>query len=109
MKQTLNPTTNPTTNQPTSHSSDQRRESRLPADTPVHLTVLKVLGEPSCSGHVIDMSGSGLRVSVPLPVPCGAQVKVESHETVIFGEVCDCAENDGLYSIGLMVSELRPR
>jgi hypothetical protein len=86
----------------------QRRESRLAANTPVKVTLLKILGEPVFSGHVIDMSGSGLRVSIPSPIPCGSQVKVEAQEMLIFSEVCRCDENDGSYSVGLMVSELRP-
>jgi len=86
----------------------QRRESRLAANTPVKVTLLKILGEPAFSGHVIDMSGSGLRVSIPSPVPCGSQVKVEGQEMLIFSEVCRCDEQDGAYSVGLAVSELRP-
>jgi hypothetical protein len=87
---------------------NHRRESRLAADTPVKFTVLKILGEPTCAGYVIDMSASGLQVKVPLPVPCGAQVKVEASGTIIFGEVCRCEEHDGAFAIGLMVSELHP-
>jgi hypothetical protein len=87
---------------------NQRRESRLTANTPITLTLLKLLGEPAFSGRVIDMSASGLRVSIPLPIPCGAQVRVDGQEMAIFGEVCRCDEQDGAYSVGLMVSELRP-
>jgi len=87
---------------------NQRRESRLAASTPVKLTLLKILGEPAVSGHVIDMSGSGLRVSVPSPIPCGAQVRVDGQEIVIFGEVCRCEEHEDGYTVGLMLSELRP-
>jgi hypothetical protein len=92
-------------NQPT----NQRRESRLEADTPVTVKVLKILGEPAISCKVIDMSGSGLRISAPNPIPCGAEVTVESSESAIYAEVCRCEEQDGAYSIGLMISELRPR
>jgi hypothetical protein len=94
-------------NQPM-NQPNQRREPRLAANTPVKLTLLKILGEPAFAGHVIDMSGSGLRISIPLPVPCGAQVRLEGQEMLIFGEVCRCDEQDGYYSVGLMVSELRP-
>jgi hypothetical protein len=87
---------------------NQRSESRLAADTPVMLTVLKILGEPTCTGHVVDMSGSGLKMNVPLPIPCGAQVKVEVPGMVIFGEVCRCEEHEGAYDIGMMLTELRP-
>jgi hypothetical protein len=92
-------------NQPT----NQRRESRLEANTPVTVKVLKILGEPAVPCNVIDMSGSGLRVTSPNPIPCGAEVKVESNEAAIYAEVCRCEEQDGTYSIGLIISELRPR
>jgi hypothetical protein len=90
-------------------STNQRRESRLTANTPVTLTILKILGEPALSCNVIDMSGSGLRITAAQPIPCGAEVKVEGQGMVLFGEVCRCDEQDGSYSIGLMISELRPR
>lgn len=90
-------------------STNQRRESRLAANTPVLLTVLKILGEPALSCNVIDMSGSGLRITAAQPIPCGAEVRVEGQGMVLFGEVCRCDEQDGSYSIGLMISELRPR
>lgn len=106
---TKNQPTNQPTNLPANHTQNQRRESRLVADTPIILTILKILGEPAFAGHVIDMSGSGLRVSVPQPIPCGAEVKVEGPEMVIIGEVRQCVEHDGTYSVGLMLSEIRPR
>jgi hypothetical protein len=90
-------------------STNQRRESRLTANAPVTLTILKILGEPDLSCNVIDMSGSGLRITSAQPIPCGAEVKIEGQGMVLLGEVCRCEENEGSYSIGLMISELRPR
>jgi PilZ domain-containing protein len=88
---------------------NQRRESRLAADTPVKLKVLGMLGEPTIDGCVKDMSGSGLRVSVPLPIPCGASVRVEGKEMVMLGEVCRCEPDQAGYSVGVILSELRAR
>lgn len=97
------------TDRPTDQDPNQRREARIAADTPVLLSVLNILGEPGFPGRVIDMSGSGLRVSVGLPVPCGAKVQLEGPDMVVLGEVCRCDEQDGSYEVGLIVSELRPR
>ena len=60
---------NPHTDQGTTDQDpNQRREARIAADTPVLLSILNILGEPGLPGRVIDMSGSGLRVSVNLPI-----------------------------------------
>ncbi len=58
------------------------------------------------SGRVLDLSGSGLRVRVPLPIPCGAPVKVETSETLMLGEVCRCDPVEGAYEAGLMVAHV---
>ena len=72
------------------------------------LTVLRMLGEPTLSGKVSDMSGSGLCVNVRVPIPCGAQVRVESPEMLMLGEVCYCEPVEHGYSVGIMLSEVGP-
>jgi hypothetical protein len=53
------------------------------------------------SGSVVDMAGSGLRLWLPKPLPCGSSVKVESQQAVIVGEVARCEENGDGYNVGL--------
>jgi hypothetical protein len=83
---------------------ESRREQRLPADTPVTITVLGILGEPKAVGTVLDMSGSGLRVKLPLPIPCGAPVKLETNDMLMLGEVVRCEALGQFYSVGLALS-----
>jgi hypothetical protein len=49
----------------------------------------------------MDMSGSGLRLWVPNPLPCGSSVKVESARMVMMCEVVRCEENRDGFVIGL--------
>jgi hypothetical protein len=84
--------------------ADTRRERRLPANTPVTITVLGILGEPKAVGTVLDMSGSGLRLRLPMPIPCGAPVKLETDDMLMLGEVVRCEPQGQSYSVGLSLS-----
>jgi hypothetical protein len=84
--------------------AETRREQRLPANTPVTITVLGILGEPNAVGTVLDMSGSGLRLKLPIPIPCGAPVKLESDDMLMLGEVVRCEPQGQSYSVGLSLS-----
>lgn len=95
-----------THNHPAKRSAgqDPRCEQRLSANTAVTITVLGILGEPKAAGTVIDMSGSGLRLQLSLPIPCGAPVKVETADMLLLGEVVRCEPLGSAYSIGLSLS-----
>lgn len=73
------------------------------------LTLQGILGDPKMSGNVLDMAGSGLRLSTALPVPSGARVKVETDETLMLGEVVRCEPLGGGYALGLALTEVRAR
>jgi hypothetical protein len=68
-----------------------------------------MLGDPQMAGNVLDMAGSGLRLSTTLPVPSGARVKVETAETLMMGEVVRCEPLGGGFALGLALSEVRAR
>ncbi len=82
---------------------ERRKEPRLKANQPVMVTPLGMIGMPPMSGRVLDMSGSGLRLRLPNPVPCGSPIKVESQHMVMLGEVSRCQDDDGDYIVGLML------
>jgi hypothetical protein len=88
----------------TQRRGETRREQRLPANTPVTVTVLGILGEPKAIGTVLDMSGSGLRLELSLPLPCGAPVKLETNDVLMLGEVVRCEPLGQSYSVGLSLS-----
>ena len=56
----------------------------------------------------LDISGSGLRVWMPNPIPCGSPVKVESKQMVMVGEVGRCQADGEGYVVGLMVFHSEP-
>jgi PilZ domain len=92
-------------NQRTQHRSEQRLEQRFAANTSVAVTVLGVLGDPKFLGVIVDMSGSGLRLNLPLPVPCGAPVKIETGDMLMLGEVVRCEPAGLTFSVGIAVSQ----
>lgn len=72
------------------------------------MTAMGLTAMPPTSGRVLDMSGSGLRVRTPNPVPCGAPVKVESEHLVMLAEVCRCQFDGEGYVVGLTVLRSAP-
>lgn len=83
---------------------DRRKEPRFQPNLPVTVTVLGYPPGPTLKGRVMDVSGSGIRLSVPLPVALGAPVKVEANETLSLGEVCRCLPDGDGYELGLQLS-----
>jgi hypothetical protein len=75
----------------------------LEADQPVVVTAMGLMKMPPVEGRVLDMSGSGLRLRTPNPLPCGSPVKVESKHLVTLAEVCRCQSDGDGYIVGLTV------
>ena len=55
-------------------------------------------------GCVLDMSGSGLQLRVPAPIPCGTPIKIDGKNTLMLGEVCRCEPAEGAYTVGVQLS-----
>jgi hypothetical protein len=85
---------------------ERRRESRFEANKPVLVTTLGLLGMPPVTGRAIDMSGSGLRVLVPNPMPLGSTVKVETDHLVMKGEVRRCEDGPKGFVVGVHLSDI---
>jgi hypothetical protein len=73
---------------------ERRIEPRLKVNQPVVITEMGWMPMPSVPARVLDLSGSGLQLRSPNPVPCGSPVKVASQNAAMLGEVCRC-ESDG--------------
>jgi len=82
---------------------ERRKETRLKANQLVVVTPTGMMGMPPLSGRVLDLSGSGLRVVLPNPLPCGSPVKVESEHLAMIGEVRRCEPDKDAYIVGLTV------
>jgi len=53
---------------------------------------------------VLDISGGGLKLRVPAPVPCGTPVKIDGKHTLMLGKVCRCEPEEGAYTVGVQLS-----
>jgi PilZ domain-containing protein len=90
---------------------ERRRESRLNVNKAVKLKVLDRMAGPSLGraidAEVVDVSGSGMRLRMKVPVPCGAPVEVDDQHLTLLGEICRCVQDpDGSYTVGLRVIEM---
>lgn len=88
---------------------EHRRESRLKINKAVTLSVVSLMGEPSVgtlmNARVLDTSGSGMRLEMALPVPCGAEVVIEDQRMRILGETMRCDPKSDGYIVAVRVTE----
>ena len=87
---------------------ERRKEPRLRIKQPVIVTLLEAESRRLIEAYVTDISGSGVQLRVPLPLPCGATIEIEGGDTLILGEVCRCEPVEGAYAVGVQVSQTRP-
>ena len=91
---------------------EQRRESRLGFSKAATLKVVSLMGKESAGvplhAHVLDVSGSGMRVEVSRPVPCGATVEITDRHTRILGETLRCDPKSDGYIVAVSVLETTP-
>jgi hypothetical protein len=87
---------------------ERRIEPRLKANQPVIVSSFGLMQMPPSVGCTLDMSGSGLRLRLPNPIPCGSPVKVESEHMVMLGEVSRCQFEGGCYTVSLMMLQSGP-
>jgi PilZ domain len=89
---------------------EHRRESRLKISKNVIVKVGSLLGVPDAGkpmfGVVLDMSGSGVRLAMSLPVPVGAEVEIADNRTLILGEILRCEPEGEGYIAAVKVSEV---
>jgi hypothetical protein len=88
---------------------EHRRESRLKISKEVTVRVADPMRGPSTrqsiNARVVDVSGSGIRLELALPVPCGTQIEIEDDHTLILGEALRCDPQGDLYVVAIRVSE----
>jgi len=91
---------------------ERRREPRHRISKEVTLKVLDRMSGPSLGksmeGHVTDVSGSGMRLRLPLPVQCGAPVEIRDKDLLILGQVSRCVPDGDAYTAGIRVMETLP-
>jgi hypothetical protein len=84
---------------------ERRREQREPVDEPILVTVLSS-GQPAAiPGRILNLSGTGLKITLPGPAPIGAAVKIERRGELWLGEVVYVHQSAGECHIGIEVSQ----
>ena len=63
------------------------------------------------AAEVLDLSGSGLRLRLAQPLPCGIRIEVDCGDTAGTGEVCRCELESpnspgGPFVVGIHLSQI---
>ena len=94
---------------------ERRKEQRVTLPGPAKLRLLNAIGTNTLDGpwevRILDVSGSGMRLRLPRPLPCGTLVEIDAGETLSLGEVCRCVPEqpatpetqNATYNIGIQV------
>jgi len=69
------------------------------------LTLLDAKTRRLIEACVTELSGSGVQLRVPMPLPCGATIEIEGEDTLVLGEVCRCEPAEGAYAVGVQISQ----
>ena len=88
---------------------ERRREPRFNISKTVRVRVLDRMAGPRLGrridAEVVEVSGSGIRLRTPAPVPCGAPIEIHDRELLLVGETCRCVSEQGAYMVGVRVFE----
>lgn len=91
---------------------ERRREQRIQFNGPATLKLLANFASPEpVQAEILDLSGSGMRLRLLRPIPCGLPVEIDCGDTMALGEICHCAPEsgacpDGPFIVGVRVSQV---
>ena len=85
--------------------ADRRREQRRQIKERVLITLLGPPWGPPIHGTIFDLSGSGLRILLSRPLPCGALVKLEGPHRLMMGEILRSDPEGDSFAIGVRVEQ----
>jgi c-di-GMP-binding flagellar brake protein YcgR len=80
---------------------ERRKESRLKIKQDVTITVLGQVGASTMRASVLEISGSGMRLSVAAKIPCGAGIKIDSKNALVLAEVSRCVREGQFYTVAV--------
>jgi hypothetical protein len=84
---------------------ERRQEIRYETCDPVQVHLLDLAGL-RVPGVVRDISKSGLRVEISMPVVFGARLKIRLRSHAIFGEVRYCRKAMNAYQVGVAIDDV---
>lgn len=80
---------------------DRRYDQRISAELPVLLTLLD--SSSLAQGRLLDISESGVSVSIPCPAEPGALVKLQVLGLLFYGHVAYCNPEYTTFRVGIFV------
>ena len=81
---------------------EKRRDTRYPVGQPVEVAILS--GAPSTHpAVVIDGSGSGIALEMPVPASPGAALKIAWEDTALLGEAIHCSPRGDRFLVGVLL------
>jgi hypothetical protein len=86
-------------------NAERRAEARYPTQDPVEIETLPGPSQPFY-GTILDVSRSGLRISLRKRISRGKQVLVKLHHGVIFGEVRYCRSVPDGFQVGVKIQDV---
>jgi hypothetical protein len=84
---------------------ERRREPRFHLNQPARITVLRD-PKPVLEGLLLNISGRGMRIALPTPVPVGTPLKIEIGDTLFLAEVAYTTHDAGSVQAGLKVDQV---
>ena len=90
---------------------ERRREPRLQFTGTATLQLLGAHASTPIPAEVLDISGSGMRLRLPQPVPCGIPIQIDCGDTLGLGEICRCQPEHpsspaGPFIAGIQLSQI---
>jgi len=80
---------------------ERRKEPRVPINQEVTVTLLGETDSVPFPAEAVEMSGTGMRIVSPRPVPYQAAVKVRAGDLLLLGEVIRVHDCDRGHMLGL--------
>jgi hypothetical protein len=84
---------------------DRRREERVNSNEAVQVTILGSEQE-RIQGHLINLSGKGLRIVVPAVILPGTLLRIDTKDSILLGEVSHWTKQDGGIQIGVQIEHV---
>jgi hypothetical protein len=84
---------------------ERRREPRIRTNERVRVTQLTGSENAVFDARIIELSGRGLRVSVPYPLMVGSAIKIERPGELWLGEVVYCRASGDSFQAGVEIDQ----
>ncbi len=84
---------------------ERRSEPRFQLNQPARVTVLRD-ARPVLEGRLLNVSGRGMRIALPSPVPVGTPLKIEIGDALILAEVAYTTQDAGSLQAGLKIDQI---